>query len=77
MKYKVTNLTEDIRKFRDSMLGEDVLVEPMQTIITESPPEESDVWKVEINTEKTEEKKNLKGGKQEMKTKKHRMLDKE
>ena len=77
MKYKVTNLTEDTRKFRDSQLGKDVLVEPKETVFTEKPPAESNVWKIEINTEKTEEKKKLKGGKQEMKIEKNKMLDKE
>jgi len=57
MEYKVTNLTNDTRKFRNSRLGKDILVEPKKTIITKRPPQESSVWKVESHVEKTEEKK--------------------
>lgn len=52
MKYKVTNLSKDERKFRDKN-GKDVLIEPNKSVITESPPKESEVWKVHV--EKTEE----------------------
>ena len=47
---------KDVRKFRDSFLGKDILVGPKQFIFTDKPPMESDVWKVE-NTEKPEKKK--------------------
>ena len=55
-KYKVTNKAKDVRKFRDSFLGKDILIEPKKFIFTDKPPKESDVWKVE-HTEKLEKKK--------------------
>ena len=54
-KYKVTNKAKDIRKFRDSFLGKDILVGPKKFIFTNKPPKENEVWKVE-NTEKLEKK---------------------
>ncbi len=56
-KYKVTNKMKDVRKFRDSFLGKDILVGPRKFIFTDRPPKESDVWKVE-NIEKLEKKLN-------------------
>ena len=47
---------KDVRKFRDSFLGKDIFVEPKKFILTNKPPEESDVWKVE-NIEELEKKK--------------------
>ena len=70
IEYKVTNLSKDARKFRDSRLGKDILVEPQKTVITERPPEKSDIWKVEIHTEKIEENKMKGGNKQENENKK-------
>ena len=55
-KYKVTNNAKDVRKFRDSFLGKDILVEPKKFIFTNKPPKENGVWKVE-NIEKLEKKK--------------------
>jgi hypothetical protein len=52
--WKVTNKMKDVRKFWDGKLGRDVLVEPKQSVLTNSPPEENDTWKVEP-AEKTEE----------------------
>ncbi|KKK70262.1 hypothetical protein LCGC14_2925780 [marine sediment metagenome] len=57
-KYKVTNNAKDVRKFRDSFLGKDILVEPKKFIFTNKPPKENGVWKVE-NIEKLEKKKQL------------------
>lgn len=54
MKYKVTNLSKDERKFRDRN-GVDVLVEAGKSVITTCPPEDNDIWKVSTHTEKTEE----------------------
>ena len=56
MKYKVKNLSKDVRKFRDKN-GKDILVEPSKSVITNKPPKESNIWKIEIYTEKTEETK--------------------
>ena len=59
-KYKVTNKLKSVRKFRDSFLGKDILVGPKKFILTNKPPKESDVWKVETVEqleEKTESKK--------------------
>ena len=53
--FKVTNKAKDVRKFRDGFSGKDVHVEPKKSVLTKRPPEESDVWKVEI-AEKAEEK---------------------
>jgi len=55
-KYKVTNKAKDVRKFRDSFLGKDILVGPKKFILTNKPPEESDIWKVET-VEELEKKK--------------------
>ncbi len=57
-KYKVTNKLKDVRKFRDRFLGKDIFVEPRKFILTNNPPEESEVWKVET-VEKLEEKKQI------------------
>lgn len=68
MQYKVTNKAKDIRKFRDRFLGKDILVKPGKFILTNKPPVENEIWKVE-NVEELEEKKEqkigiqLKGGK--------------
>lgn len=63
-KYEVTNLAKDTRKFRDGWLGKDILVEPNKTVITNRPPKESEIWKIENHIEKTEKIYNKKGGKQ-------------
>ncbi len=56
-KYKVTNNANDVRKFRDSFLGKDILVGPKKFILTNNPPENTnDIWKVET-VEKSEKKK--------------------
>ena len=57
--YKVTNKAKDVRKFRDRFLGKDILIGPKKFILTNKPPEESDIWKVET-VEKLEEKKTIK-----------------
>ena len=59
-KYKVTNKAKDVRKFRDGFLGKDILVGPNKFILTDHPPEENEVWKVETVEQlekKTENKK--------------------
>ena len=56
--YKVTNKAKDVRKFRDRFLGKDILIEPKKFILTNNPPEESDIWKVE-NVEEPEKKKQI------------------
>ena len=64
--YVVTNKAKDVRKFRDSFLGKDILVNPGKTIFTRKPPVENNIWKVEKvkNIEKTEKKElNNTGGK--------------
>jgi len=63
--YKITNKANDLRKFRDSFLGKDILVEPKKFIFTNKPPKESEVWKVESvekqeTVEKTEKKNPIK-----------------
>ncbi len=68
-KYKVTNKFKDVRKFRDSFLGKDIFVGPKKFILTNKPPKESDIWKVEtveqlekkrVSTESTTKKIKLK-----------------
>lgn len=58
-KYKVTNKFKDVRKFRDVFLGEDIFVGPKKFILTNNPPKESEVWKVE-SIEELEKKKTIK-----------------
>jgi len=53
MKYKVKNIMKDSRKFYDGDVGKDVIVRPGETVITERPPSQKDVW--EIDEEKKEE----------------------
>ena len=55
-KYKVTNKLKDVRKFWNRFLGKDIFVGPKKFILTNNPPEESDVWKVET-VEQLEKKK--------------------
>lgn len=50
--YKVTNKAKDVRKFRDGFLGRDVHVEPRKSVLTNRPPEESEIWKVEKSEQK-------------------------
>ncbi len=59
--YKVTNKAKDIRKFRDRILGKDILVFPKRFILTNKPPEENDIWKVEIIEEIEKKNKKLQG----------------
>ncbi len=59
MKYKVTNKAKDVRKFRDRFLGKDIFVGPKKFMITNRPPEENEIWKVEI-IEELEKKKQIK-----------------
>lgn len=54
--YKVTNKMKDIRKFRDSNSGRDILVDPKGFVITNNPPKECEVWKIE-EAEQTKTKK--------------------
>ena len=54
-KYIVTNKAKDVRKFRDRFLGKDIFVGPKKFILTDHPPEESEIWKVE-KFEKLEKK---------------------
>ncbi len=57
-RYKVTNKAKDVRKFRDRFLGKDIFIEPKKFILTDKPPEENDIWKVE-DVEKLEKKNQL------------------
>ena len=59
-KYKVTNKLKDVRKFRDSFLGKDIFIGPKKFILTNNPPEESDVWKVESIEELEKKKQTIK-----------------
>ena len=45
--YKVKNKLNDERKFRDNYIGKDIYVKPKGFVITNRPPEEGEVWKVE------------------------------
>jgi len=45
--FKVTNKTNDPRKFYVGKLGRDVIVEAKKSVETEYPPLSNDVWKVE------------------------------
>ena len=58
--FKVTNKMKDVRKFRDSWLGKDVLVKPKKSVLTRKPPLEGEVWKVEEVIEKKSEEKESK-----------------
>jgi len=50
--YKVFNKTKDLRKFRDYHVGKDIYVKPKGFVITNRPPKENSVWKVEAIEEK-------------------------
>lgn len=58
--YEVKNKAKDARKFRDSHLGKDIIVEPKKSVLTHSPPEPNEVWEVSLFVEKA--KKKVKGG---------------
>lgn len=58
--YKVTNKADDVRKFRDGKQGKDLLVEPKKSVLTNCPPGENEIWKVEKLEEKPEKKSNKK-----------------
>ena len=68
-KFKVTNKAKDVRKFRDRFLGEDIFVGPKKFILTNNPPEESDIWKVETVEELEKKKYTVKKEVKEMKEK--------
>ena len=68
MKYKVKNLSKDERKFTDRN-GTHIFVEPGKIVITSSPPNESDIWKVQTHIEKMEENKVKKEDKSKMENK--------
>jgi hypothetical protein len=55
-KYKVTNVSNNERKFRDKFLGIDVLVKPGEYVLTDKAPERNQFWKIDV-VEKLEEKK--------------------
>lgn len=73
-KYKVTNKAKDVRKFRDSFLGKDILVGPKKFILTNKPPKESDIWKVET-VEQLEKKENKKSSQKTIKLKEVKKYD--
>jgi len=54
--YNVKNKFNDVRKFRDGDLGKDILVEPGKSVLTNRPPVESEVWKIDKIEEKIEKK---------------------
>jgi len=64
MKYKVTNITNDARKFRDTFLGKDVVLGAGKSTFSNKPPTDNRIWKVEeekevtkvVHTEKLEKK---------------------
>jgi len=58
-KYKVTNKFNDMRKFRDGNTGRDVFVGPHKSILTECPPKENEVWRVEPYEKKEEKERSL------------------
>ncbi len=60
-KFKVTNKAKDVRKFRDRFLGKDILVEPKKFILTDHPPEESDIWMVRTVEQLEKKDQKLKG----------------
>lgn len=68
-KYKVTNKAKDVRKFRDRFLGKDIFIGPKKFILTNNPPETSDIWKVEPVEESEKKKKSLTLKKQKTKLK--------
>lgn len=57
--FKVTNQAKDVRKFRDRNLGKDVLVGPGKSVLTNRPPEEGSIFKVEHLEEKEEKSKKI------------------
>lgn len=68
--YKVTNKTNDPRRFRDQRQGKDIIVESKGYVLTNYPPISNDVWRVtlleerkkkpkKIHIEKTEETEEL------------------
>jgi hypothetical protein len=63
MNYKVKNIRKDVRKFYDGDLGRDVVVNPGESVITERPPTQIDVWEVK-KEEKVEEHKPIKKSKE-------------
>ncbi len=73
MKYKVTNKAKDVRKFRDSFLGKDIFVGPKKFIFTNNPPEENEIWKVEVVEELEKKKQTIKS--QEVKKMKEKNLE--
>ena len=64
--YKVTNKAKDVRKFRDKFLGKDIHVGPKKFVLTNKPPVENEIWKVE-HIEEPEKKKQTIKSKQEVK----------
>ena len=48
---RVKNKTNDVRKFRDTFTGKDILVEPKASVFTNMPIQSSDIWAVETEKE--------------------------
>jgi hypothetical protein len=51
--YKVKNITQHPRKYRDNKKGRDIIILPGKFIETNNPPKESVVWEI-TNIEKKE-----------------------
>ncbi len=55
--YKVTNKSNDPRKFRDRFLGKDVIVEAGKSVITSTPVKQCSIFDVEEIKEESKNKK--------------------
>ena len=53
--YKVKNKLNSERKFRDNHIGRDIYVKAKGFVLTNNPPEENEVWKVEEVISKNKE----------------------
>lgn len=63
--YKVTNKGKDERQFRDMHQGKWRCLKPKESVITISPPETNEFWKVEEHEPKEQKITKTKGGMKE------------
>lgn len=59
-KYKVFNTADEERKFKESGTGKKIIVKPGEFMITEHPPSDEGIWRVELLEIKEKKKKKIK-----------------
>lgn len=53
MMYKITNITNEQKGFRDSFLGKSFALLPGESMLTSRPPADNTIWKIELQDKPT------------------------